>query len=737
MRRVTTTAYRICPFCEACCGLELELEGDQLVKIRGNPADVSSAGFICPKGAALGELHEDRDRLRAPMIKRDGVHVEVTWDEAFAEIERRLPPIIATDRDAIAVSLGNPAAHKFGLLLYGARLGRALGTKNVFSASTLDQMPKQLASGLMFGHWLSVAVPDLPRTDLLVVLGGNPVVSNGSMWTVPDFRGKAKAMQARGGKLIVIDPRRTETAAFADQHLFIRPGGDAFLLLGIVHTLFEENLVELGRLAEHVAGVDDVRAAVQGLAAEVVAPRCGIAAAQIRELARTIAGANHAALYGRIGTCTQEYGTLASWLVDVINTLTGNLDEPGGAMFPKAPAFAANTVGAAGKGKGIATGRRTSRVSGAPEVFGELPTGCMAEEMETPGQGQVRALITIASNPVLSSPNGARLARAMDELELMISLDIYLNETSRHADVILPGVSPLEDAHYDVAFPQLAWRNTARFSPSVLPHPDRPAEWELLLRIAAIATGKGANADLNAFDDELTADDVRRTAGPLAEPILAAVQPLRGPERLLDLALRAGPYGDRFGQAPGGLSVAKLRAHPEGIDLGELAPRVPEMLRTPSGKIELAPPMLIADIARVRDDLARPVPDLVVIGRRQLRSNNSWMHNLPTLAAGRFRCTALINPADASRFGLRNGARAAITRGDAQITVEIELSDQMMPGVISVPHGWGHDQPNTQLGVAAVRPGANLNTLFDEGLRDPLSGNAVLGGIAVAIRPLA
>ncbi len=735
MGLVTTTAYRICPFCEACCGLELELEGSTLVKLRGNAADVASAGFICPKGAALGELHEDRDRLRAPMIKRDGIHVEVTWDEAFAEIERRLTPLLA-DRDSIAVSLGNPAAHKFGLLLYGARLGRALGTKNVFSASTLDQMPKQLASGLMFGHWLSVAVPDLPRTDLLVVLGGNPLVSNGSMWTVPDFRGKAKAMQARGGALIVIDPRRTETAALADQHVFIRPGGDAFLLLGIVHTLFEENLVELGRLAEHLAGFDEVRAAVAGLSAEVVASRCGIAAVAIRELARTIAAAERAAVYGRIGTCTQEYGTLASWLVDVINALTGNLDEPGGVMFPKAPAFAANTTGAPGTGKGISTGRRTSRVSGAPEVFGEFPMGCMAEEMETPGAGQVRALITIASNPVLSAPNGARLARALDQLDLMVSLDIYLNETSRHADVILPGVSPLEDAHYDVAFPQFAWRNTARFSPAVLPHPERPAEWELLLRIAAIAMGRGAHADLEALDDELTAEDVRRTAGPLAAPILAAVQPLRGPERLLDLALRAGPYGDRFGQAPDGLSLAKLRAHPEGVDFGELAPRVPEMLRTPSGKVELAPPMLIADIARLREDLARPVPDLVVIGRRQLRSNNSWMHNLPTLAAGRFRCTALVHPSDASRFGLQHGALAAITRGASEITVEVELSDQMMPGVISVPHGWGHDQPGVQLGVAAARPGANLNALFDEGLRDPLSGNAVLGGVAVGVRPI-
>lgn len=738
---MTTTAYRICPFCEACCGLELELDSEldnaTVKKIRGYEADVSSAGFICPKGAALGELHSDRDRLRAPLIKRDGTHVEVSWDEAFAEIERRLPPILAANRDAVALSLGNPAAHKIGLLLYGGRLSRALGTKNVFSASTLDQMPKQLASGLMFGHWLSVAVPDLPRTELLVVLGGNPVVSNGSMWTVPDFRGKAKAMQARGGKLIVIDPRRTETASLADQHLFIRPGGDAFLLLGIVHTLFDEDLVHLGRLAEHLEGAEEVRAAVEGLSAEVVAPRCGIEALAIRELARTIAGAARAAVYGRIGTCTQEYGTLASWLVDVVNTLTGNLDEPGGVMFPKAPAFAANTLGAPGTGKGVTTGRRASRVSGAPEVLGELPMGCLAEEIETAGEGQVRALITIASNPVLSAPNGARLSRALGQLDLMISLDIYLNETSRHADVILPGVSPLEEAHYDVSFTQLAWRNTARFSPAVLPLVDRPAEWEVLLRIAAIAMGKGANADLDALDDELAIADVRRTAGPFAEASLSAVQPSRGPERLLDLSLRAGPYGDRFGQAPGGLSLAKLRAHPEGIDLGELAPRIPEILRTPSGKIELAPAMLIADIARVRTDLARPVPELVVIGRRQLRSNNSWMHNLPTLAAGRFRCTALVHPTDALRLGLGNGAFASIARGDAQIAVEIEVSDQMMPGVISVPHGWGHDLPGARLGVASVRPGANLNALLDEGLRDPLSGNAVLGGVAVVVRPIA
>lgn len=731
-------AHRICPLCEACCGLELRIVDDRVTSIRGHDADVFSAGFICPKGAALRELHEDPDRLRAPLVRRDGVHVEVTWDEAFAEIERRLSPLVAAHgRDAVALSLGNPSAHKLGLLLYGARLGRALGTKNVYSASTLDQMPKQLSAGLMFGHWLSIPVPDIERTQLLVVLGANPVASNGSLWTVPDFRGKAKAMQARGGRLVVIDPRRTETAALADQHVFIRPGSDVFLLLGIAHELFAAGLVRLSRLAPHVSGLDAIERAVADFAPDTVAARCGVAASVIRELAHALATTERAALYGRIGTCTQEYGTLASWLVDVINVLTGHLDAPGGAMFPKAAAFATNTIGAPGRGKGITFGRRTSRVSGAPEVFGELPMGCLAEEIETPGEGQVRALITIASNPVLSAPNGPRLAAAFDRLDLMISVDVYLNETTRHADVILPGLSPLEEMHYDLAFPQLSWRNAARYSPPVFaPSPERPAEWQILLRLIAIATGRGAGADLRALDDELAVADVQRIVGPQAELILRALGDVAGPERLLDLALRGGPYGDRFGMVPDGLTLARLKAAPAGIDLGPLEPRVPEMLRTPSGTIELAPPLLLDDLARVRADLARPVPDLVIVGRRQLRSNNSWMHNLPSLAKGPFRCTALVHPTDAGRLGLADGARARISRGERSIDVVVEVSDEMMPGVVSLPHGWGHDRPGTRMHVAAERPGANLNAILDETARDPLSGNAVLSGVAIEMRPL-
>jgi anaerobic selenocysteine-containing dehydrogenase len=731
--------HRICPFCEACCGLEITVAEGRVKRIRGHAADVFSKGYLCPKGVALKDLHEDPDRLRQPLIKRDGRFVEATWDEAFAEIECRLPPIIAKHgADSVALTLGNPIVHKLALLLYVPRLGRALGSKNVFSASTLDQMPKHLSCGLMFGDFLSIPVPDIERTDFLLMLGANPMVSNGSLWTVPNFRDKAKALRARGGQLVVVDPRRTETADVADEHIFIRPGGDVFLLLGMVHTLFAEKLVKLGRLAEHVAGVEVLEQAVAGFAPEKVSARCGIPAETIRTLARSLAAAKHAVVYGRVGTCTQEYGTLCSWLIDVLNILTGHFDEPGGAMFPKAAALQSNTFPKPGTSKGVVTGRRKSRVSGAPEVLGEFPMSCLAEEIQTPGDGQIKALITVASNPALSSPNGERLSAAMDNLEFMVSLDIYLNETSRHADVILPGTSPLEDSHYDVAFSQLSYRNHARYSQPVFPRgADRPEEWQVLLRLIGIVQGKGVAADINQIDDELLMDDLRRTAGPFADHIFKASSKRQGVERLLDIGLRAGPYGDQFGMKPDGLNLEKVQAAEGGIDLGALEPRVPEVLRTPSGKIELAPTMFIDDLKRPAADLGRSTPELVIVGRRQLHGNNSWMHNLPVLAKGAARCIALINPKDAARFGLEDGGRARIAHDGRSIEAEVEFTDEMMPGVISLPHGWGHDQPGTQLEVAAANPGANLNALMDENRRDPLSGNAVLSGMEVEMTPVA
>jgi anaerobic selenocysteine-containing dehydrogenase len=733
-----TVHHRICPFCEACCGLEITVAEGRVKRIRGNADDIFSRGYLCPKGVALKDLHEDPDRLRKPLIKRDGRFMEATWDEAFAEIELRLPPIIAEHgADSVALTLGNPVVHKLALLLYAPRLGRALGSKNVFSASTLDQMPKHLSCALMFGDFLSIPVPDIERTDFLLMLGANPMVSNGSLWTVPNFRDKAKDLRARGGRIVVVDPRRTETANVADEHIFIRPGGDVFLLLGIAHTLFAEKLVNLGRLEKHIAGLELLESAVAGFAAEKVSVRCGIPAEAIRSLARTLSAAKHAVVYGRVGTCTQEYGTLCNWLIDLLNILTGHFDEPGGGMFPKAAALQSNTMGKAGSGKGIATGRRKSRVSGAPEVLGEFPMSCLAEEIQTRGEGQVKALITVASNPALSSPNGERLAAAMDELEFMVSLDIYVNETSRHADVILPGTSPLEDSHYDVAFSQLSYRNQARYSHPVFPRAvERPEEWQVILRLIGIIQGKGATADINQIDDGLLMDDLRHTAGPVADHIFKAGSQRRGIERLLDLGLRAGPYGDQFGMKPDGLNLEKVQAAEDGIDLGALTPRVPEVLRTPSGKIEVAPAMLIDDLKRPAADLERATPELVIVGRRQLHGNNSWMHNLPVLAKGAARCIALVNPTDAARLGLEDGGRVRIEHDGRSIEAELEITDEMMPGVVSLPHGWGHDQPGTQLKIAAANPGANLNALMDENRRDPLSGNAVLSGMEVQMTPV-
>ncbi|MEL4179376.1 molybdopterin-dependent oxidoreductase [Roseateles sp. PN1] len=706
--------YRICPLCEACCGLEIRSDGQQVISIRGAEQDVLSAGFLCPKGVSLKDLHEDPDRLRQPLIKRNGQFEPATWDEALAEVERRLLPILqAQGPDAVAASIGNPAVHKIGLLAYFPRLARALGSRNIFSASTLDQMPKQLSAGLMFGHWMSVPVPDLPRSDLLLILGANPMVSNGSLWTVPDYRGKAKAMRARGGRIVVIDPRRSETAHAADEYLPILPGGDVFLLLGLVHTLFDEGLVKLRHLAEHVAGLDELGAAVSPYPPERMAAGCGIAAATQRRLARELAAAPRAVLYGRIGTCTQRFGTLNSWLIDVVNILIGQLDSEGGAMFPKAAAFAANTQGKPGSGRGITTGRRHSRVSQAPEVYGELPMNCLAEEIETPGPGQVRALISVACNPVLSAPDGPRLSRALDSLDFMLSLDIYLNETTRHADVILPGLSPLEDLHFDMAFPQLSWRNHARFSAPVFAKPaGQPAEWQILLRLAAMVEGKDWRQDIDALEDA-------------AFPPDPAAPELRGPERLIDQGLRHGPYR---------LSLAEVRATPGGIDLGELQPRIPELLRTPSGKIELAPPSLLSALPEVEAALAQPTEGMRLIGRRDMRSGNSWMHNLPVLAKGPIRCTLLVNPADAQRLGLQEGGMATVSNASASLQAQVSLSADMMAGVVSLPHGWGHDLPGMQLNLAGERPGINMNALIGEGLRDMLSGNAVLSGIAVNVQ---
>lgn len=733
----TRTAFRTCPLCEAGCGLELTLErnGDgatgsgreRVTRIRGDREDVFSHGFICPKGSTLTHLHEDPDRLRRPVVRRDGELVDATWDEAWEAVGAGLAGVIAAHgRTALAVYLGNPNAHNIGAALFLGPLVRSLGTRNVFSASTADQRPKELSAGLMFGGPLTIPVPDLDRTDFLLCLGANPYASNGSLATAPDWPGRLERLLERGGELVVVDPRRTRTAEAATQWVPIRPGTDAYLLAAIAHTLFAEGLVDLGDVGAFVAGVDDVRAAVEPFSPDAVTAVTGIAATAIVDLTRRLAAASTAAVYGRIGTTTQTFGTVTSWLVDVINVLTGNLDRPGGAMFALAAAGAANARGAPRVGRGVRIGRGHTRVRGLPETLGELPVAALAEEIDTPGEGQIKALVTVAGNPVLSTPNAGRLDAALASLEFMVAVDIYLNETTRHADVILPAPSALQKPHYDQALLQLALRNVANWSEPVLPLDDgQPDEWEILARLALIASGS-SETDPAAADETMVWGPL---AAKLDPDVRAAVEATgrTGPARVIDAQLRSGPYG---------LGLDDLLAAPHGIDLGPLNPRLPDALRTPSGMIELAPEPILADLPRLRAGLdvngERP---FLLVGRRDLRSNNSWMHNVRVLVKGKARCTMHVHPDDAAALALGDGQPATVTSRVGSVTLPVEVTDAIAPGTVSIPHGWGHDRPGTRLRVAAEHAGVNSNVLADETLFDAVSGTAVLNGIPVTIGP--
>ncbi|MFD7612145.1 molybdopterin-dependent oxidoreductase [Streptomyces sp. NPDC059828] len=733
----TRTALRICPLCEATCGLTLTIEGSRVTGARGDQEDVFSQGFLCPKGASFGELDADPDRLRTPLVRAaSGELREATWDEAFDTVAARIRPLIEEHGpNAVGVVLGNPNVHTMAGGLYPAVLLSSLRTRNLFTASTLDQMPKHVSSGLLFGSATAIPVPDLDRTDHLLLLGANPLESNGSLCTAPDFPGKLKALRRRGGSLTVVDPRRTRTARLADRHVSIRPGADALLLAALAHVLFEEGLTDLGDLAGRVEGVDEVRAAVRDFAPEAVAAACDVEPAEIRAIARELAAAPTAAVYGRIGSCTVEHGTLASWLVDVLNILTGNLDRPGGALFPLAATDRAPRPD--GPGKGFALGRWSSRVSGHPEAKGELPMSALAEEIETPGSGRIRALIAIAANPVLSAPDGDRLDRALSGgLDFMVSVDPYLNETSRHADVVLPPPPPSRSAHFDFAFNAFAVRNQARYTPAAIPL-DQGAmdECEIHARLI-LAVGGMHGTDPAAVDETvIEASLVKAVADPHSpvhgqdpKALAAGLAGATGPERRLDMMLRLGPYD---------LTLGDLLDRPHGVDLGPLRPRLGQVLRTRSGRIELLPGPVAADLPRLRRALGERGGGLVLVGRRHLRSNNSWLHNVPALNGGSNRCTLQVHPDDAARLGLDEGAAAVIVAGGGRLEVPVEVTDTVRTGVVSLPHGWGHDRPGIRMTVAAARPGVNVNQLLDGSLLDPLSGTAVLNGFAVDVAPAA
>ncbi|WP_405494570.1 molybdopterin oxidoreductase family protein [Streptomyces sp. NBC_00096] len=781
------TALRICPLCEATCGLTLTIEGATVTGARGDREDVFSRGFICPKGAAFGGLDSDPDRLRTPLVRREGRLQEATWEEAFEVIAAAVPALVQEyGPQSAGVVLGNPNVHTMAGQLYPSLLLKALGTRNLFTASTLDQMPKHVSSGLLFGDPSAIPVPDLDRTDFLLLLGANPVESNGSLCTAPDFPGRLKALRARGGTLVVVDPRRTRTAKLADRHLAPRPGSDALLLAALARTLLAGKATVPGALAEHVQGIGELREALDSFTPEAVAPACDLTAGEIRDLARDLAAAPTAAVYGRIGSCTVEYGTLASWLVDVLNILTGNLDRPGGALFPLSATDRAPRP--AGPGKGFRLGRWHSRVSGHPEAKGELPMSALAEEIETPGEGRIRALLCIAANPVLSAPDGRRLDAALAGLDFMVSIDPYLNETSRHAHVVLPPPPPSQSAHFDFSFNTFAIRNQVRYSPPAIPLEEgRMDECEIHARLVLAVSGMHG-ADPAAVDDLAIRTALARESADPDSPLLGQdaahlagmLSGATGPERRLDLMLRLGPYGDRFGADPAdgfgadpadgfgaaqadrfgaatavsgsgatepgagtaegaaesGLSLERLRAHPHGIDLGPLRPRLPGLLRTRSGRIELLPDPIAAELPRLRATLADRPAALVLVGRRHLRSNNSWLHNVPALTGGSNQCTLQVHPDDAVRLGLTDGRPARVTADGGSLEVPVEITDSVRAGVVSLPHGWGHDRAGTRLSVAGAAPGVNVNQLLDGTRLDPLSGTAVLNGFPVELTPI-
>ncbi len=735
------THYRTCPLCEATCGLEVTTEGDRVVRIRGDRDDPVSQGFICPKGSTLKQLHEDPDRLRSPVVRTADGWREVSWDEAFAEINRRLGPIVEEHgRQALATVAGNPNVHNLGGSVYLRSVMKAMGSTNIFSASTVDQMPKHVSAGLMWGDTGMFPLPDLARTDYLLMLGANPWVSNGSLVTVPDFPGRLKDIQTRGGKFVVVDPRRSRTAVEADEHIQIRPGTDVLWLLSLIHVLFDEGLVDLGRLEPHIAGVTQVHDAVSAYSPDAVAKTCQIEAETTRRIARELAGASAGAAYGRMGVHTVQYGTLGSWATDVLNVLTGNLDRAGGIMFNSAPTVRLDPRKPGGRG--FELGRWNGRASGRPEVNAELPAATLATEIETPGEGKIRAIFLLASNPVRSFPNSSRIDAAFADLDLLVAVDPYVTASSRHAHVILPPRSALERSHYDFAFERNMIRAFAKYS-SPLFHTEALDEPEILCRLANVISGAGPDADPQDVHTAVVAAAVDREiatenspiAGRASEEILAELAQWSWAEQMVDLKLRVGRFGDGFGTEPDGLTLQKLADdHPHGIDFGPLMPRFPEAIKTKSGLVELFPAAIQSDLERLAAD-PPAAEGLVLVGRRHLRSCNTWMHNVDVLVKGRDRCTLQVHPADAQEHGLTDGAKAIVRSRVGEVRAPVEVCEEIMRGVVSLPFGWGYDSPGIQMQVARTRPGVNSNELTDDEGLDDLSGNAILNAIPVEIAP--
>ena len=725
------TVRRNCHLCEACCGLELLVEGDKVLQARPDTEDPRSQGYACPKGVHIGDIHDDPDRLRRPVRRSAGGDFEeISWNDALAEAAERLRTIRdGHGPEAVGIYVGNPVVHNHGAALVRQGLLNALGTHNCYSAGSQDTSPRFASSWHLYGSSFTTPIPDLERTDYLLCIGANPVVSNGSLLTAPNMRARLRAIRARGGRVIVVDPRRTETAKEADEHVAILPGGDTALLLGMVRVLLDEDRVDRSAISRDARGFEAVAQRVRTLVPSALATAAGVDFETIVRLAREFVDAPTSAAYSRVGVCNSRFGTLATWAGDLLNLAAGRLGAPGGAMFTTPAADISRLSPIPGMD---GHDRFRSRVRGLPETLGDLPSACLAEEIETPGEGQIRGLITYADNPVLSTPNGRRLDRALGGLEFMVSVDLYVNETTRHANLILPPAWALAESHYDLLFAPVAARNFARWSPPAVPkQPGERDDWEIL---TALAEGLGGG-----LTGTRPIDLMLRVAGRLG---LRAT-----PDHLLDLLIRTGAHGDgllprplRFGRFRNGLSLAALRKAPRGVDLGPLEAGVQRRVlhRDRRVHVDAAPFLEALDVWAADPAASAPAPgELLLIGRREIRTNNTWMHNVPAMVSGRDRCVLLVHPDDARRAGLSDGDSALLESRVHRGRVPIQISDEMRPGVLSLPHGWGHASAARFLRTAGARPGVSFNDWSDDAVTESIVGQSILNGVPVRLSAVA
>jgi formate dehydrogenase len=717
-----------CRICEPTCGMIATVEDGKLVQLRPDADHPITKGFSCPKGIEFVHVQNDPDRLLYPMRRTESGEFErISWDTALDEIGAKLRAIRAAHGgESIGWYAGNPSAFSHSHAIWAGGFVRGLGSKHLYTPNTQDTSSRFVASHLLYGSPTIFPLPDLARTSFLLMVGANPLVSRGSLVAAGNLRDKLTGIVGRGGRVVVVDPRRTETAK-AFEHVAVRPDGDAWLLLAMLHVIFAEGLDDATTTAAQATGVDVLRTAAARCAPEDAEARCGVPADEIRALARSFATAPSAAAYGRTGACLGRHATLVNVLLDALNVVTGNLDRPGGSVFARPPI----DFTALASRLGLATfDTYRSRVGDLPEVLGQMAAPLMAAEIETPGPGQLRALIVSAGNPLLSVPGAQDFERALGKLDLQVGIDLYLNETHRHADYVLPATTFYERDDVPLPLAEIQLTPFIQWTDAVAaPRGEARDDWRI---IDDLARQLGFAAVAGVASKWIGTSRVAR----LAQRAMGVGAHRLTPTKIVDALLRAGRDGDHFGLRRGGLTLAKLRAQPRGVVLAEHVDTgvLTKRLKHRDRRVHLGDERIAAELTRLLD-APEPSSDypLLMIGRREVRSHNSWLHNTPRFRDATRRHRALVNPVDAAAIGVADGGPARVVSARGAIELPVELSEDVAPGTIAVPHGWGHRGAGWQ--TANEAGGANVNELTSSALDDleKLSGMAHLNGVPVRL----